>query len=246
MEIAILPGDHITKAAARACALAKKEGREVTFTFNSEKLAATTDTTPEQVVALYDALCKAAHDRWLASPAGKKHTAEQEERAAREAKRKRKPITEEDHEQGEWYATAKKQTLDSLPEFLRHLADDYGHDYGTICHALAAGAVAAATALNHSDTGGITGFQAGAVMWEFIRNWNGEKGPMRLVQYKDMLYPQHNDVFAQTIDSKTWQWLQDEARKCLAASDGAHPAVKAHWESIVAGDVPFGYVVKDE
>ena len=36
-------------------------------------------------------------------------------------------------------------------------------DYGTVCHAIALSAVA------RTAQGGITGFQAGAVMWEFIK-----------------------------------------------------------------------------
>lgn len=83
-----------------------------------------------------------------------------------------KKITEEDKVHLEWYKQASKQTLETLPSFLKNLMEGYNHDYGTVCHALAAGAVATAWAMNAHDNGGITGFQAGAVMWEFIKGWN--------------------------------------------------------------------------
>ena len=58
-------------------------------------------------------------------------------------------------------------------------------DYGTVCHAIALSAVATAWAANKTAQGGITGFQAGAVMWEFIKNWSysSNKTGMRLVDY---------------------------------------------------------------
>ena len=64
-----------------------------------------------------------------------------------------------------WYAQAadKAMTLETLPAFLKELAE-YKHDYNTICYALTAGAIATAWALNRTPNGGITGFQAGAIM----------------------------------------------------------------------------------
>ena len=40
-------------------------------------------------------------------------------------------ITEEEKVHEQLYEQAKEQTLATLPEFLRHLAQDYQHDYGT-------------------------------------------------------------------------------------------------------------------
>ena len=86
-----------------------------------------------------------------------------------------------------WFA----EPATSIDEFIKKLNDQYEHDYGTVCHAMAAVAVQAAKAFNDSEQGGITGFQAGAVMWEFIKRFMHLEGPMRLVQYNDMLYPQY-------------------------------------------------------
>ena len=52
-------------------------------------------------------------------------------------------ITEEMKIHDGWYKEAKKQTVETLPEFVRHLTEDYSHDYGTICYAVEAGAIGA-------------------------------------------------------------------------------------------------------
>jgi hypothetical protein len=159
---------------------------------------------------------------------------------------KKKAITEKDKDIIEgWVKQTDKVTLDNLPAFLRELTQDYEHDYGTICHAVAIGAVAAAKAVNRSEQGGITGFQAGAVFWEFYKRWLHEEGPARLVKYGNMLYPQYRDDFAKTISKDTWAWLQDEAKKNL--KDGKAAAnILFHWESIARGKVPFGYKVRED
>ena len=137
-------------------------------------------------------------------------------------------------------------TLDTLPSFMAD-ALDREHDYGTICIAVGACAVAAAKAADRHPNGGITGFQASAVFWEFVRGWGtfGD-GPKRMVSYRDMLYPQYEEKFDKRISAETWVWLQDEARKKVPAPESAHPAVLAHWQSIADGVIPFGYSVEDE
>lgn len=147
---------------------------------------------------------------------------------------------------------AKEQTLETLPAFLKRLGEDYSHDYGTICHAIAIAAYAAARVVDNGPQGGITGFQAGAVMWEFIRLWKHIDGPCRLLQYDKMLYPQYDEHYARTISKSTWEWLQKEAKTKLAEAAKQQlvasevtpsPVVLAHWQSIVDGTVPFGYIV---
>jgi hypothetical protein len=155
-------------------------------------------------------------------------------------------ITEADKIHEQWYVDARTQTVETLPAFLRHLCEDYGHDYGTICHAVAAAALGAAHAVNHSPAGGITGFQAGAVMWEFISHWQSLEGhPLRLVDYFELLYPQYASKFEKTITPETHAALKVEATKRLAGfSDGlGHPDVKAHMDKVAGGWLPFGFTV---
>lgn len=157
-------------------------------------------------------------------------------------------VTEQDAPQKEWFAQAKTQTVETLADFCRHLMDDYQHDYGTVVHAVAACALAAAYAADRHSRGGITGFQGGFVMWDFIAEWQGlQDRPLRLVQFENMLYPQYDDSFDKTITPDTWAWIQAEAKKRL--DEGPSPVagrVWEHWRSIaVDGVVPFGYRVAE-
>lgn len=156
-------------------------------------------------------------------------------------------ITEEMKVHEQWYKESKGMTLDKLPAFLKKLTEDYGHDYGTICHALAAGAIATIWAMDNTEQGGITGFQASCIMWSFIRHWDKEhnKTGMRLIDYDNMLFPQYKDKFEKTISSNTWKAIQDEAKALMGTGVVAHSDVEKHWQSIVNGKVPFGYKVKE-
>lgn len=138
------------------------------------------------------------------------------------------------------------KTFDDLVAFLQRVKDTCNTSYGTAPRAIAQAALATAWYL--SSEFGITGFQASFVMWDFIRDWsfsNNECG-MKIVNYDDMLYPQYNDKFQKTISEDTFKALQKAAKKNLKEkNEHAHPNVIAHWQSIMNGNVPFGYVVRD-
>lgn len=159
-------------------------------------------------------------------------------------------ITEKDNEIfDQWFKDAANQTVETLPDFMNHILKDYHHDYGTICTAIGACAIAAAWAANASPQGGITGFQAGAVMWAFIRNWNFRRNKcgLKIMDYDDMLYPQYEEKFDKIITHRLMENLVNEAKQRLSnisEEHPVHPEVKAHWEQIAAGIPPFGYQVK--
>ena len=162
-------------------------------------------------------------------------------------------ITEEMHLEKEWFEQAREQKLETLPVFMNHILNDYCHDYGTICHAISACALAAAWAANSSDQGGITGFQASAIMWDFIRQWiyKNNKTALRIINYDNMLYPQYKGYFEdRTIDQSTWEDLQNEAKRLLDEIDSgegsAADPVIVHWKNIVNGVVPFGFKIKND
>lgn len=165
----------------------------------------------------------------------------------------KKIITEEDKDEIKgWFDAAPKQTFETLTEFIRHVMNDYEHDYGTVCHAIGACCVATAWACNEMEgaRGGITGFQAGFVMWDFIRHWMYEsnKCGMKLVDYDNLLYPQYESYFDKTIPTRVWESVQEEAkRRCDEVYRGkgrCADAVFDHWESIANGEVPFGMTVE--
>lgn len=146
------------------------------------------------------------------------------------------------------YKEAMKQTTDTIGDFIKHAMCDYQHDYGSVCVAVAACAIAAVYASNKTPQGGITGFQAGFIMFEFARQlcYTGNKCGLRMINYDDMLYPQYENKFRQTISKETFEALQEEARKKIEEYTNAHPAVINHWKSIVDGVVPFGYKIEEE
>ncbi len=159
-----------------------------------------------------------------------------------------KKITEADKEIiADWFVKAKEcKSPKDLSLFIRRLTEDYLHDYGTIVEACAAAANAAVWTVNASPQGGITGFQAGAVMWRFIQHFMCMEGPMKLLQFEDMLFPQYASRFAKTMDEKTFKRLQEKAKESINR-EGTHPSVRAHMQSIIDGTVPFGYTIgKDE
>ncbi len=162
----------------------------------------------------------------------------------------RQAIKEEDGVHLEWYKQAEKvRTPEELAAFAKRLMFDYSHDYGTICHAVAATAIAGAHCIDSDPyQGGITGFQAGCIMWEFVTHWMADcKGPMKLMKFENMLYPQYQDKFEKVITKSTWEHLQKTAKENIekAGEDGAHEEVLAHWKSIVEGKVPFGYTIAE-
>lgn len=159
-----------------------------------------------------------------------------------------KYVTEEMKPQEKWFERAREiKSIEEFSAFAKELLEDTGHDYGTICHAIGALTVAAGWMGSHMH--GITGFQAGCVMWDFIRQWefsNNECG-LKIVDYDDMLYPQYRAVFEKRITTKSFDRMKEAAaRRLKEDKDSACPEVIQHWQSIVDGIVPFGYVIKDE
>lgn len=156
-------------------------------------------------------------------------------------------VTEDMHPEKEWFEQAADvKTVEELSAFVNHMLNDYNHDYGTICHAIGACAVAAAWLGAHVE--GITGFQASFVMWDFIRYWQkrNNKCGLKLVDYDDLLYPQYAYKFEKTISKDVWENVQKEAKKNLDTEDFACGEVRRHWARIVDGVVPFGYSVSEE
>lgn len=164
-----------------------------------------------------------------------------------------KEITEKDGIHQAWYDEW-PVTVEDLAAFITKLTTEYHHDSGTIVHAIAAAAVAAGRCVNASPAsrGGITGFQAQAVFWQFYTAWDAflvpKDSPAWIGFAENLLYPQYKDRF-RSISPKTWEWVQKRAAERLAesgpASEIASNSVVEHWKSIVAGKVPFGFEVRE-
>jgi hypothetical protein len=98
--------------------------------------------------------------------------------------KKPKAITEESSKEliESWFVEAKKcANVGELKDFVGRLITDYSHDYGTIIHAMTAAAIASIQTLQASPQGGITGFQASCLFWEFTKRWGVfSEGPKRM------------------------------------------------------------------
>lgn len=157
-------------------------------------------------------------------------------------------ITEANHLEKEWFMQAEKQTLETLSEFINHLMNDYEHDYGTIVKATAAAMIATFNACDQSEQGGFTGFQVGFIPWFMINKfWGESKVGRKVIDFEHMLYPQYECQFEKTMSSKIWNKLQELAKEKMKEPVAQfHPQVREHISKIAAGEVPFGYTVKDE
>lgn len=159
-----------------------------------------------------------------------------------------KQVTEKMKPQEEWFKKAKQiKSIDEFAAFAKDLLIDTEHDYGTICHAIGALAVAAGWLGSHMH--GITGFQARFVMWDFVRQWQYEHNEcgLRIIDFDNMLFPQYENRFEKRIDAKQFAKMQEIAAKKLQGDlSHVHPDVMKHWKSIVDGVVPFGFKLTHE
>ena len=160
----------------------------------------------------------------------------------------RETITEEMNLHKGWYEEAQKMDMERLPAFIERLIHGYNHDYGTAVHAVSACAVATAWATCADENIGLSGFQASCVMWQFIRHWFkiGNECGMKLVDYDNFLYPQYEEKMDKTIGKSTWEQIQKRAKELIEKDNDACLRVQLHWQSIVDGNVPFGYRVVDD
>ena len=160
----------------------------------------------------------------------------------------KKQITEEMGIHKEWYKKATdSMTMGEVNDFIKDLKYNYTHDYGTVCHAIAASALAVMWSL--SKFFGITGFQAGAVMWEIIMKWKFRQNKLgvRLVDLDEFLYPQYDYKFEKVMPNDTFKKMQEEAKRLIAgSSEDTNESVLEHWHSIADGKVPFGYRLECE
>lgn len=138
------------------------------------------------------------------------------------------------------------RTPEDLKAFADELKEKYSSGYNET--GLASAALAIAAAEMSAKVFGLTGFQFGWVMWQFIDNAiiSDHDCGMRLMNFNEMLYPQYEDNFEKTITKDTWSRLQKKASETLAdRTDFLATRVKNHLESIVDGNIPFGYKLKD-
>lgn len=117
-------------------------------------------------------------------------------------------------------------------------------DYGGIVVACMAAMTAAMNVVNRGPQGGITGFQAGCLMWECIKKFGmfGDDAILRIVDYKDLLFPQCDYHFT-TIPSSAHDKLVAIAK--AYDTKNCNPKVAERIKSVSEGNIPCGLTVED-
>lgn len=170
---------------------------------------------------------------------------------AREPDPRGEPWDEESEEfkkeRDEWLERANSNP-ESFESFVNHIMRR-PHDYGSIVWAcLAAMGKGFQVVNNHPVDGGITGFQADFLKWAVLKHifhMRSNSGHI-LIDYDWLLNPDTEEYFT-TIRPSIWKSIVEQAKAKLAAheagTDLAPVSLRAHWEKIVAGMVPFGLKV---
>ena len=65
----------------------------------------------------------------------------------------------------------------------------------------------------------------------------------KLAHFERLLYPQYRQDYTE-LSEDMWKYLQDKAKRLLNESTFVDDRVKAHWESICAGIIPFGFILR--
>lgn len=151
---------------------------------------------------------------------------------------------------------SKIKTFDELVAFLSKVKNEYNYGYGEAPRAIAQAALATAWYL--SSEFGITGFQAGAIMWDFIVDWRftSNKCGLRIVDFDELLYPQYRYKFEHTnIPVDVWNKVQEEAKRLVADvdmnSNNEHyvmpcESVYKYWKQLAAGKIPHNCKISDD
>jgi len=154
-------------------------------------------------------------------------------------------LTEKEYKEQVYELADKVKTSEDLRGLLADIST-YNHDYGTIVYGCAAAMRGAFNVINKGASGGITGFQAGCLGWQLVEDYMSIKAPARILDFKNMLYPQYEAEFQKTISKDAWELLQKKDKKQIEETERVHPDVLAHWNSIVEGNIPFGWTLKAE
>jgi len=132
------------------------------------------------------------------------------------------------------WPTTQKELLEIIKALLNR-----EHDYGTCVYAVAFGAQATFNYI--ASKLGITGFQSGCADMEVLRRVRWMEHGFRILDYKNLLYPQYRDRFPTYIELiyNNLEMLQKEAKKLLGDKGiSPHSNVKKHWEWILGLEKP--------
>ncbi len=154
-------------------------------------------------------------------------------------------MTEKEYRDAVYAKAAEVKTAEDFTALIREM-DEYAHDYGTIVYACAAAAIAGFNVMDRTKSGGITGFQAGCIMWEMVHKFGMfSEGPMRIQDFDKLRYPQYDKDWPIRISPDSAAILQQRAA-LTAAEPHIHEEVKRRNQEIAAGNFPSFVTVAEE
>ena len=150
----------------------------------------------------------------------------------------------------EWFEKADHvHTIEQFKELYDYLFNgNICHTYDSAVHATSALAIAGGNL--GASTEGITGVQASAVKFDFLRQWDyiGVNVGLQVINYDDLLYPQYVEKFPlKVIKKDMWLALQRACKERLEV-DGKNACykVRQYWGDICNGIIPSSLVVVDD
>lgn len=145
------------------------------------------------------------------------------------------------------YILGKKiNSTDDIKALADEITEKFNYDYGVAPRCV--GAFLTVCANYFCSVMGMTGFQAGFVMWDFILGFNypHNKCGMRILDFDKLLYPQYLHMFKE-VPEDTWKLVVEEAKKELDQKDQlVSCTVVQHWKDIANGKIPDGIVITKE
>ena len=148
----------------------------------------------------------------------------------------------------DWFEDVEKQTLETLPDFMKRIFEDLEHDRENPEQAVAACALAAYYA--SASKAELSVSQRAFVKWDILRKgWNvGEKTGAKIIDYDVMIYPECEWIFNPVIPQRTFAKVQRLAEEKLKSEnlEDIPEYVVNHWRKIAGGKVPFNWKVDKE
>jgi hypothetical protein len=142
--------------------------------------------------------------------------------------------------QEQWYEQARQQTLETMPEFIRYLLDEYSHDAQTIVHAMVAGCLATLSAMNAHPEGDLGPSQSSQLLGLFIRKWARLDGPAKIMSWAALLDPEYEDQ-CMRVPEEVSLYLRSLARQVLDSKTYKNESHRIHLERIEQGEMPWGF-----
>lgn len=155
-------------------------------------------------------------------------------------------MTEQEYKRQVYDEADQVKTVEELNLLIERLTA-HPHDYGTIIYACAAAMIGAYKVMNASPQGGITGFQAGCLMWEMVHRF-GEfsGGPLRIQDFDHLRFPQYDDDWAVWLSPEGRAQIVERANRALSEARSMAPGVRKRHEEIVAGSWPSFVVLGED